>query len=618
MRAVAVTLRVLGIAALAAIQLAWLAYPQPLAAKIAPLALLAVSLVRPDLALLLLAAASPVATTLSGLVGTPLASAKFLEQLVLAVVNGALIRGSVGTGRTRLGAPAALFAAVGAASALAIMPTRAAVAMTSASALQVLGALWHREYFVRSSFSDPLYFGVLGVEAALLAWLVERRCRVAPGLAGRLVDALLVGGAATSTEVFLRMLRGAATHGRFAADLYLLFVQSRMSVETDVNAAASILLLILVAGIGRTLGRTGVARAWRAAMVVIVAVGLWQAGSRIAEASLVMALATAGVAIAARGSARVRRWVAAGLVAGLALSAVVVAHYPTVRNTKLSYSISTRTILLEAGYQMFRSAPVFGVGIGRFFDESGVIAGEELTRWGVGGRENAHDNFLQVLAEEGLAGLVSLMLVLGLVAWGALRSERRAANPTRFWLFFGLGATVLTWLTGHPLLVPEYAFIFWIALGVLASMTTTPRTPALVWVTSAAIVGLVASVPVRATAHLGDAGLGHLGSGFSQWQHDSAVPYRWAGVRSALYVPTGSRIDLPVRREPHAPDPLHLALSIDGHPVDAVTLVGDDWQTVPLLIPHSRREYVLVDFEVTNAPAAPPARLVDIGKVNPR
>ena len=77
-------------------------------------------------------------------------------------------------------------------------------------------------------------------------------------------------------------------------------------------------------------------------------------------------------------------------------------------------TVRTRLALSKAALQMTKGAPAFGVGIGRYYELSGEFAPQVFREMSTGTtRENAHNNFLQVLAEEGIAGLLALLLALG-------------------------------------------------------------------------------------------------------------------------------------------------------------------------------------------------------------
>lgn len=103
-----------------------------------------------------------------------------------------------------------------------------------------------------------------------------------------------------------------------------------------------------------------------------------------------------------------------------------------------------------AALRMWREAPLLGVGLGRF--------PRLLPAYGKGVTENldAHNFFLQVLAEMGILGLAALLALLTAVfaRLAALR-RRQAAGGERLAsaVLCGSVAFVATFATGHPLLL---------------------------------------------------------------------------------------------------------------------------------------------------------------------
>ena len=83
----------------------------------------------------------------------------------------------------------------------------------------------------------------------------------------------------------------------------------------------------------------------------------------------------------------------------------------------------------EAGAAMVRAEPAFGIGIGRFYRQIWAFSPrQEALRQP---QENAHNYYLQVAAELGLAGLVAFLALLGAVlraAWRAGRSRERSRS----------------------------------------------------------------------------------------------------------------------------------------------------------------------------------------------
>ena len=80
------------------------------------------------------------------------------------------------------------------------------------------------------------------------------------------------------------------------------------------------------------------------------------------------------------------------------------------------------------------------------------------------GNENAHNYFAQQFAELGVVGgTLFLVRVRVLTGWRSARA--RPADAMLAGLLAAAGAFLLTSVTGHPLLVPEAAFPFWVAAG---------------------------------------------------------------------------------------------------------------------------------------------------------
>ncbi|MGD8816750.1 MAG: O-antigen ligase family protein, partial [Acidobacteriota bacterium] len=114
----------------------------------------------------------------------------------------------------------------------------------------------------------------------------------------------------------------------------------------------------------------------------------------------------------------------------------------------LADSLGHRGVWWSAALHMARDAPVLGVGLGRFPLLLPRYIGPAA------GNLDAHNYFLQVLAEMGIVGLLAfgalLAAVLGTLAW-----LRRASAAPRLSgaALLGSIAFVATFVTGHPLLL---------------------------------------------------------------------------------------------------------------------------------------------------------------------
>ena len=117
---------------------------------------------------------------------------------------------------------------------------------------------------------------------------------------------------------------------------------------------------------------------------------------------------------------------------------------------------------------MLVAEPAFGVGIGQYSPSSAQFAPTALLK--IWRPDNAHNNLAQIAGELGLIGLTTFLFVLA--ASLSIRSNARVTNQLCGPLIAGLAAFILTWLGGHPLLIAEVAYAFWIALGLAAANVT--------------------------------------------------------------------------------------------------------------------------------------------------
>ena len=607
--------RAAGLAAVGLLQIYFLSQPVPLIAKGLAALLLAVSLARPATGLLAFAALAPLSTKIASLCGGgDLLGPQLLEQMALGVGFAALVRRGPPETWTRIGAPALLSAVVAFASAAALLPAIAApLAPTLGDAL-LTQPLALRHQAQASPIGAPLFAALLIAECGLVGWAVERTVRLRPALVMPLVATSLVGHAAAAFLNFEALLSAALRSADALDALWKLLTNVRISMQTDVHAAASAFLLAGVAGLG-LMSSTRLRRVGAILLLLVLALGLWITGSRVAIVlGAVTTVATMGWLIS-RGS---RRWRFA--LAGVAVLTVAAGLWLTLnmrqqstRQGLISNSLNARVLLARAGLQMFRQNPVFGIGITRFYAASADFAGPTLVQAAGYARQNAHNNFLQVLAEQGIVGLGALLWCLAVVLGASVRAQFASSSASRGCLIAAIIACMGTWMTGHPLLVPEFAFVFWLYLGTLAAMTPAPpnnsRLRSIVWIL---VAGVLVSVPLRARALLNVVDLEHRGIGVSSlWQHDDEQRYREAGAAFALYLPANGRpVEVPMRRAPGAPEPLLVDVKIGGRLVDTISVGGDEWQTALIQMPDGPRRFQLVDFAVR--PPTPGTRLPEV------
>ena len=585
------------------------------------------AVVRPMYGVVAFAAIAPMSTMVASWCGAPGLGADLLTRIALAIVAG-VIRArpalisyarsdtpSDTRNGTRIGPPAFVMSIVAIASAIVMIPAAAAPWSDDALLRSVIQLPSARS----SPVWAPLFVALTSAVCLWLGWAVERLVRHSPQLAERLLFAGLIGHAVSATLGAHSLLRAAVHSADPMAALPRLLMSVRLSLQTDWNAAASALLLAGIAGFGLAKAR-GFSRIYVITMITLVGLGIWITGSRVA---IVLAILTTIGTLGWLGVRTSRHRFA--LIGGVALVVAAVGgwftmRYPEGRNDQLGNTLRDRLVLMNAGLEMAEEAPVFGIGVDRFYESSPRYVGANEKPGLV--PENAHNNFIQVLAEQGIAGLLALLWMLWTVLSGGLRAQRHQPTTLRAGLLLGMTVCVATWLTGHPLLVPEFTYVFWLYAAMLSALTPAPAPDRISWPAVLALVAVLVSIPVRATANRNNANLEYRGLGVSMWHHDDTQRYRNAGPRFSLFLSATDRpIELPIRRSPGAPDPLMVTIQIDGKPVNRITVEGDAWRTVQITVPRGSSQFKEVDFTVeapsVSAPLPPPV-LLRVGKEEAR
>ena len=284
------------------------------------------------------------------------------------------------------------------------------------------------------------------------------------------------------------------------------------STLADRNSLGSYLVLVLAIGLGQWKASIVFDRAVLMPALVGLLACLYFAGSRTAWAAGAFVFA-----IFAWYSLRTRRrgvdWrvtlgalLITALLAGLLYQAwqrnvtrdsmYVTQRFWYILNLRNSqWETVLRKAYWLAAVDAIAAAPVLGIGIGRFYSSPYIL--RRFQHW-----EHAHNYFLQIGAELGLAGL---FLWGGLLAaWFRSLSDRHSASvdePER-WTLFGLGvgmfAYLITCLTGHPLVLTEQQLLWGAAMGLGLSLTRVgPPGRQQRWWVAGWLAFLCLSVPLR-------------------------------------------------------------------------------------------------------------------------
>ncbi len=267
---------------------------------------------------------------------------------------------------------------------------------------------------------------------------------------------------------------------------------------------------------------------------------------------------------------------------------------------------------------MFAAHPLLGVGTGRYAYFFREYADPKAATgfgpfWGT-----AHSTYLQLLAEQGVLGLVAFLVCFGHL-W--LRALRRLAGlpDDRRLVVEGLVASFAGWFVyaavQYVFRVDALLYLAFVLAGWLAGLTAplarrAPRPAArrVAWALGALAVVLVLA---RLEAGLRRPVPPGYEAGFHRWERQpDGTSARWTGGRAALTARVQGRVlVLPLRAPiPDVPTrPQTVTMWVDGKPVATVRLAAPGWQ--PLVVPIDRAPGDHVLLELETAYTFVPARL---------
>ncbi len=619
--------------ALSIFRLDWV--PLPLAAALCATAVLAA--LNPPAGLVVVAASTPVAMYALRRWNPGVAWA---EVFVVLFAAGWFVRRLTG-GRGDPSLPPALRVPVWLFAAVVLASTIVQMSVDRARLGWPEFAAWMLRYFTRDFFvsgSDRYLHAAAFFLEGLLLFAVAARAAAASGRkARRVAGALAVAGAAAAALNLHELIASARRFDAFWGMLWQHIATARLNVHyADVNAAGSAFALLLFVSAGVAAARS--ASRWWAGVVLLTTLGLWMSGSRTALMACPMAL-TGMAALAARQRAGRRGRIAAGLGAAILLAAVVAVVYAPTRGNQQSSSVATqvRVEMAHTTARMVRERPLFGIGLGQFYQRSGEFSSPALLAiFPRAQHENAHNNFLQILGETGVVGLGVFLWLLaaalrrGAAAVGNSRDDVLAPGAVRTTRADALGwgtlagATVflLTCLGGHPLLTREAAYAFWIVLGLATGLGLSRAAPAPLplWLKGLAalvVVSLVGSIPWQVAAAKAHADFEHLGIGVSEhWEtSDDGVRYRGATTTAALFVPGETAFRFSVQQWSAQVERLELRL--DGRVADIVTLPPRQWVDVTIQARSIRPDARFSRLDLRILDAGERAVTIRISKVQP-
>jgi O-antigen ligase len=559
----------------------------PASAKLIVGAMLAAAVATPYHALLALAVTAPLGHLTATLLGAE--SFRMSEALVVAFLAGWILRAADDRPGPRL--PEAEAAAL-----LAFTVT-ASIAVNMWRLGQYRGELpltidqIGRMYYAiteRIGFADGArILESLALMAATIAILRSR-----PALAISLPVALAISATiAAASSVSLWMLFAPP----MALERYRRIGRVAAHVD-DVNAVGSYFVAMSSMALGMTVRARGTHRLlWLLALFACGA-GLRLSASRaaLAAAAVVLPLAIFWFVSAS--------WKASTRLVAIAAMLAVVLGVGIVRARNLERETgSFRQQFNETSIRMLDERPLFGVGIGQYFRGSTLFLSPQLA-WYYGA-ENAHNYYLQMAAEIGLlgSGMFAAWLVTNLARVGhALARVPRDARLLG--AAAGVVALLGTCLTGHPLLVDDVTFPFWMLFGLAVGLAGSsllnlrvvsagaPATARRVRFLAFVAVGTVV-IAAAAAASARAAPLAPPTSpavdGLYGWETDSdGRRYRWTTEYASLFVPASARrVYVPVKVPTDRPiGRIGVEVAVGGR-FQSRTRVLDSWNAIEVALP---------------------------------
>jgi hypothetical protein len=252
-------------------------------------------------------------------------------------------------------------------------------------------------------------------------------------------------------------------------------------------------------------------------------------------------------------------------------------------------AVRFRWLLLGTTWRMLLSEPLFGVGVGQYFLWSNQYSTAEFFTFYQ--RENAHNNFAQIAGELGVVGLICFVALLAAALWH--RNTDPKAHSARTPALLGAVAFIVTWLGGHPLLVPEVAYPFWLTLGVATALVSAAKwslPPAAIGV---GLVFLLISIPFRVSVKSAQLDLSRVTYGVSARHLVTS--------RARFFVQnSGAGINLPLRaRNASDDDPVEIDILVDGAASETIRLSDRNWRKTRIDLPHdANHRFRRIDLRV--------------------
>jgi hypothetical protein len=277
-----------------------------------------------------------------------------------------------------------------------------------------------------------------------------------------------------------------------------------------------------------------------------------------------------------------------------------------VKNFNKDEALLIRFELWKRSLKMVQDYPLTGVGMGNFYRTNEHYKNSSMGRWD---SENTHNYYLQLLAELGFPGLILFLFILFYLCRATVAGEG-AYSPFSLKPFcYGLGAYLVTMLTGHPLLLSSQQFLFWAIVAIIS------KGQVFVFGKDERVVSDNKILRIVGTLIFFLFVLGFSKNLYKQGPWTIPVEYglypienwegakmRWMAGKAEYYLPETTReLNLKVVAQPlnsQRPDGLTLIISINNSVVDKVHFIDGGTKNLHYNIISSNRRNVKVNLEV--------------------
>ena len=176
-----------------------------------------------------------------------------------------------------------------------------------------------------------------------------------------------------------------------------------------------------------------------------------------------------------------------GFVSAVVILGLVLANSPSfmkrvdsISDTKHNWSNVSRFIIWDTAYGIFKEHPVLGIGLGSFSREyKNTVVDRTLKRnvplkdWQKKHLQNlshAHNNYLHMLAENGLVGFLGYIFAFGFILWKNIKNYLLNKNPYALMIVGSTTALLLQGMTEYNFGNSSVMKIYWFVLACLIVM----------------------------------------------------------------------------------------------------------------------------------------------------